>query len=152
LQAEPFQLRLIGHLQTNKAVRAVALFDVIETVDSIKLAKALDKAQLRTGRQLTFLVQVNTGEESQKGGVLPEDLPRFLEQVRAQTSLHITGLMCIPPLDDEPGLHFALLAKLAKEQGLSQLSMGMSADFETAIAFGATHIRVGSALFGERDI
>jgi len=150
LQSEPFRLHFIGHLQSNKAVRAVALFDVIETIDSIKLAKAVDKAVLKTGRQPKLLIQVNTGEESQKSGILPEALPRFLEQIKSQTGLNVEGLMCIPPQGDESGLHFALLSKLAAEHGLSTISMGMSDDFETAIQFGATSIRVGSALLGTR--
>ncbi len=150
LGAEAFQLHFIGHLQTNKAVRAVALFDVIETLDSIKLAKALDKAMQKTGRSPKLLVQVNTGEEPQKNGILPEALPKFLQQIAEQTNLKISGLMCIPPHDDEPGLHFALLAKLAKAHHLPELSMGMSDDFETAIVFGSTSVRLGSAIFGPR--
>ena len=143
-------LRLIGPLQTNKAEDAVALFDVIETVDRMKLARALRKAMDQSGREVKCLVQVNTGEEDQKSGIAPADLPAFLEEVRAGAGLDIVGLMCIPPQDEPPGPHFALLAKLAIRHGLSELSMGMSGDFETAIRFGATHIRVGSDLFGPR--
>lgn len=144
------RLHLVGHLQSNKADRAVALFDVIETLDSIKLAKAIQKAAQNQGRMPEVFVQVNTGEEPQKSGVLPKELPEFLAQLRAQTHIQPAGLMCIPPQDEEPGLHFALLAKLANTHGLKQLSMGMSGDYETAIRFGATHVRVGTALFGER--
>ncbi|MBL4616328.1 MAG: YggS family pyridoxal phosphate-dependent enzyme [Robiginitomaculum sp.] len=146
------QLHLIGHLQSNKAERAVALFDVIETLDSLKLAKKLSAAMKRVGKRPQFLVQVNTGEESQKFGVLPNELFEFLKRVGEETDLNVSGLMCIPPKNDEAGLHFALLAKLAKQHGLENLSMGMSEDYETAIRFGATSIRVGSALFGDREI
>jgi len=149
------QLRLIGPLQTNKAVTACELFDVIETLDREKLAKALVEAMEKTGRTPEVFVQVNTGEEPQKSGIIPGDLDAFIKRLRTTYDLHPTGLMCIPPAGtlisgQAPGPHFALLAKLAKRNGIKNLSMGMSADFETAIAFGATHIRVGSALFGER--
>lgn len=144
------RLHLVGHLQSNKAERAVALFDVIETLDSLKLARAIEKASVKTGRIPELYVQVNTGAEAQKSGVLPKDLPEFLAAIHSQTNLQPVGLMCIPPRNEEPGLHFALLAKLARRHGLTGLSMGMSGDFETAIAFGATHVRVGTALFGER--
>lgn len=142
-------LHLIGPLQTNKVEDAVALFDVIETVDRPKLVEALAKLA-KAGKKLPkLLVQVNTGEEEQKAGVSPRDLPALLDSC-ATHGLKIEGLMCIPPEDEEPAMHFALLAKLGKRHGLSVLSMGMSGDFETAITFGATHVRVGSALFGER--
>ena len=142
-------LHLIGPLQRNKAEDAVALFDVIETVDRPKLVETLAKLA-QVGRPLPkLLVQVNTGEEKQKAGVVPQDLPALLDLCAAH-QLPIEGLMCIPPEDEEPALHFALLAKLAQRHGLSVLSMGMSGDFETAIRLGATHVRVGSALFGER--
>ncbi len=149
------QLRLIGPLQTNKAVAACALFDVIETMDREKLAKALVRAMEKTGRTPEIFVQVNTGEEPQKSGVFPADLDAFVKQLRTIYDLHPKGLMCIPPAGtlirgQAAGPHFALLAKLARRNGLESLSMGMSADFETAIAFGATHIRLGSALFGGR--
>ncbi len=149
-QAYPdLTLHLIGPLQSNKAEDAVALFDVIETVDRPKLVETLAKLA-QTGQKLPkLLVQVNTGEEEQKAGVAPRDLPALL-QLCAIHELPIEGLMCIPPENEEPAMHFALLAKLAKRHGLSVLSMGMSGDFETAIKFGATHVRVGSALFGER--
>ncbi|MCA3692487.1 YggS family pyridoxal phosphate-dependent enzyme [Aquidulcibacter sp.] len=142
-------LHLIGPLQSNKAEDAIALFDVIETVDRPKLVQTLAKLA-QTGHKLPrLLVQVNTGEEEQKAGVAPRDLPALLA-LCAEHNLSIEGLMCIPPEDEEPAMHFALLAKLAQRHGLSVLSMGMSGDFETAIRLGATHVRVGSALFGER--
>ncbi len=153
---QQIELRLIGPLQTNKAVMACELFDVIETLDREKLAKALVKAIDKTGCQPEMFVQVNTGEEPQKSGVLPRDLDTFMITLRKTYDLHPTGLMCIPPAGtlisgQAPGPHFALLAKLAKRNGIKNLSMGMSSDFETAIEFGATHVRVGSALFGDRD-
>jgi hypothetical protein len=146
------QLHLIGHLQSNKAERAVVLFDVIETLDSLKLAKKLDIAMKKLGRWPQVLIQVNTGEEPQKFGVLPNELDGFLKKIRDETGLNISGLMCIPPKNDEAGLHFALLARLAEQHGLENLSMGMSEDFETAIRFGATSVRIGSALFGGREV
>jgi len=147
------QLRLIGPLQTNKVVAACELFDVIETLDREKLAKALVKAMDKTGRQPKLFVQVNTGEEPQKSGIAPRELDGFIQTLRTIYDLNPVGLMCIPPAGTHisghaPGPHFALLAKLAKRNGIQSLSMGMSEDFETAIEFGATHIRVGSALFG----
>ncbi len=143
------ELRLIGPLQTNKAREAVSLFDVIETLDRPKLVGALASAIEKTERRPRILIQVNTGEEEQKAGIAPEGLSALLGQ--AQTaSLNVTGLMCIPPIDEPAAPHFALLAKLACAHNLPDLSMGMSADFETAIKFGATHVRVGSALFGAR--
>jgi pyridoxal phosphate enzyme (YggS family) len=143
------KLHLIGPLQSNKAEDAVALFDVIETVDRPKLVETLAKLA-RAGNKLPkLLIQVNTGEEEQKAGVAPRDLPALLDLCIARR-LSIEGLMCIPPEDEEPAMHFALLAKLAQRHGLAMLSMGMSGDFETAIKFGATHVRVGSALFGTR--
>lgn len=143
-------LHLIGPLQTNKVAAAVALFDVIETLDRPKLADALAIEMARQNRPLPCLIQVNTGAEAQKAGVLPADFPALLAHARG-LGLNITGLMCIPPADDPAALHFALLKKLAADHGLPYLSMGMSADFEKAIALGATHIRIGSALFGARD-
>lgn len=143
-------LHLIGPLQTNKVREALALFDVIETVDRPKLAQALADEVQKAGRAPRFYVQVNTGEEPQKAGVAPLEADRFIVQCRDQLGLAIEGLMCIPPHDQEPALHFALLAKIAARNGLSRLSMGMSDDFETAIRFGATSVRVGSALFGAR--
>lgn len=143
------ELRLIGPLQTNKAADAVALFDVIETVDRPKLAEALAAEARKQGRALRVLVQVNTGEEAQKAGVLPSDADALIGMARA-LGLKVEGLMCIPPVDEAPGLHFALLRKIARRNRLSVLSMGMSDDFDVAIRFGATHVRLGSALFGER--
>ena len=149
-QYPDLQLHLIGHLQSNKAADAVALFDVIETVDSEKLARALSDEMRKQGRSLPCLIQVNTGDEPQKGGVTVADLPALLTACRT-AGLNITGLMCIPPVDDVAGLHFALLHKLARQHGLTQLSMGMSDDYMNAIAYGATHVRVGSAIFGARS-
>jgi pyridoxal phosphate enzyme (YggS family) len=143
-------LHLIGPLQTNKAADAVELFDVIETVDRIKLARALAREMERTGRRLRCFVQVNTGAEPQKAGVLPEHADELIAACRTEFGLPIEGLMCIPPVDEEPSPHFALLAKIARRNGLKELSMGMSADYETAIAFGATFVRVGTAIFGGR--
>ncbi len=143
-------LHLIGPLQTNKVKDAVALFDVIETVDRPRLAIALAREMERTGRRLPCLIEVNTGEEAQKSGVMPEAADAFVVECRDQLGLPIIGLMCVPPLDQEPAPHFALLREIARRTGLEVLSMGMSADFETAIRFGATHVRVGTAIFGAR--
>ncbi|MBU6234591.1 MAG: YggS family pyridoxal phosphate-dependent enzyme [Alphaproteobacteria bacterium] len=144
------KLHLIGGLQTNKARDAVALFDVIETVDRPKLADALAEAMAKQGRRLPCLMQVNTGEEPQKGGVNPQELEALYKHTQEKAGLLITGLMCIPPVGASPIFHFGLLATWAKRLGLSTLSMGMSEDFEEAIRMGATHVRVGSALFGKR--
>lgn len=144
------QLHLIGPLQTNKAREAVALFDVIQSVDRDRLAATLAKEMARAGKRPECFVQVNTGEEAQKAGVLPADLDAFIATCRETHKLPVVGLMCIPPVDDEPALHFALLAKMAARHDLAKLSMGMSADYETAVRLGATHVRVGSALFGQR--
>lgn len=144
------ELHLIGPLQSNKAEDAVALFDVIHTIDREKIARAVAEEISRQGRALKFFVQVNTGEESQKAGVPPREAKAFVDFCTSDLKLPIVGLMCIPPVDEEPAVHFAFLAKLGKEAGLKSLSMGMSSDFETAIAFGATHVRVGSAIFGGR--
>ena len=144
------ELRLIGPLQTNKAADAVALFDVIETLDRPKLIEALATEGATAGRTPRVLVQVNTGAEPQKAGVLPEEADALIAEARA-AGLMVEGLMCIPPADEAPGLHFALLRKIARRNGLTVLSMGMSGDYEVAIRFGATHVRVGSALFGERN-
>ncbi len=149
-QYPDLKLHLIGPLQTNKVREAVGLFDVIETVDRPKLAKALAKEMEKQGRKLPCFIQVNTGEEPQKAGILPADLPAFLALCREECGLEIGGLMCIPPMDEPPALHFAFLAKLAQENGLQDLSMGMSADFEKAISLGATHIRIGTGVFGNR--
>jgi PLP dependent protein len=145
------ELHLIGPLQSNKARDAVALFDVIHTIDRPKIAQVLAGEMKRQNRQLQLFVQVNTGEEEQKAGALPAELGALLGHCRNDLKLEIAGLMCIPPVDEEAAIHFAFLAKLAREQRVLGLSMGMSADFETAIRFGATHVRVGSAIFGGRD-
>ncbi len=144
------ELRLIGPLQTNKAKEAVALFDVIETLDREKLGRALAEAAAALGRCPRLYVEVNTGEEPQKAGVLPLEVDAFVARMRDAYDLKVEGLMCIPPQDEAAGPHFALLADIAARNGLPGLSMGMSADFETAIRFGATSVRVGSALFGAR--
>ncbi|MEM6546715.1 MAG: YggS family pyridoxal phosphate-dependent enzyme [Pseudomonadota bacterium] len=143
------ELHLVGPLQTNKVGQAVALFDVIETVDRKKLARKLAQEFETTGRRLPCYVQINTGEEPQKAGVAPGDADGFIALCR-DLALPVAGLMCIPPMEEEPALHFALLKKIAERNGLEGLSMGMSGDFETAIAFGATVVRVGSAVFGTR--
>jgi pyridoxal phosphate enzyme (YggS family) len=145
------ELRLIGPLQTNKALEAVELFDVIETLDRERLAAALAAAMARTGRRPRVLVQVNTGAEPQKAGVLPDDADALIAAARDQYGLKVEGVMCIPPVEDDPARHFALLAAVAARNGLGVLSMGMSGDYQAAIAAGATHVRVGSALFGERN-
>ena len=144
------ELHLIGPLQTNKARDAVALFDVIQSVDRERLAGVLAKEMERAGKQLTCFIQVNTGEEEQKAGILPADLDAFVASCRDVHKLPVVGLMCIPPVGEEPALHFALLHKMAERNGLTKVSMGMSADYETAVRLGATHVRVGSALFGAR--
>ncbi|CDX23124.1 conserved hypothetical protein [Mesorhizobium plurifarium] len=144
------ELHLIGPLQSNKAKEAVALFDVIETVDREKIAAELAKEMARQRRSPKLYVQVNTGSEPQKAGIEPRDAVAFVKRCRDVHSLAIEGLMCIPPADENPGPHFALLDKLAREAGVAKLSMGMSGDYETAIAFGATSVRVGSAIFGSR--
>lgn len=143
-------LHLIGPLQSNKAREAVALFDAFHAVDRPKIAEALAGEMEKQGKRLKLFIQVNTGEEQQKAGVLPREAEGLLRLCRESLGLAISGLMCIPPVDDEPAIHFAFLAKLAREFGLDGLSMGMSADFETAIALGATHVRVGSQIFGAR--
>jgi pyridoxal phosphate enzyme (YggS family) len=144
------ELHLIGPLQSNKAKEAVALFDVIHTVDRESLCAALAKEIERQGRRPKLLVEVNTGAEAQKAGVLPQDTDVFLRLCRETYGLTIDGLMCIPPFEEAPAPHFALLAKIAKRNGLPLLSMGMSADYPVAVQMGATHVRVGSAIFGER--
>ena len=143
-------LHLIGSLQTNKVRDAVALCDMIETVDRPRLAQALAREMERSGRRPPCLIEVNTGEEPQKSGILPTVADDFIVECRDRLGLPIEGLMCVPPLDEEPALHFALLREIARRTGLGLLSMGMSADFEKAIRFGATHVRVGTAIFGAR--
>lgn len=145
------ELHLIGPLQSNKAKEAVATFDVIHTVDRQKIAKALKAEMDKQGRDLPCFIQVNTGEEPQKAGMPPKEVDQFVKECKDTVGLNIVGLMCIPPVDEAPGEHFALLQKIAARNGLSQISMGMSSDYETAVGFGATHVRVGSAIFGSRD-
>ncbi len=144
------ELHLIGPLQSNKVKEAVVLFDVIQTIDREKIAKALASEMVKQARRPGLFVQVNTGMEEQKAGIDPQNTVDFVERCRTSHGLEISGLMCIPPFDENPGPHFALLQKLAGQLGVDQLSMGMSADFETAIQFGTSHIRVGTAIFGAR--
>jgi pyridoxal phosphate enzyme (YggS family) len=144
-------LHLIGPLQSNKTAEAVKLFDVIETIDRPKIARALATEMAAQNKNLPCFIQVNTGAEAQKSGVLPEDLEDLYQLAKTELGLNIVGLMCIPPMDEASGLHFSLLRKLAQKFNLPYLSMGMSSDYQTAIKFGATHIRVGTALFGARD-
>jgi pyridoxal phosphate enzyme (YggS family) len=144
------ELHLIGPLQSNKVRDAVELFDVIHSVDRPKIAAALAEEMKRAGKSPRLLVQVNTGDEPQKAGVLPSETDAFVGLCRDKLGLPIEGLMCIPPFDEEPSMHFALLAKIAARLGLTELSMGMSGDFEKAIAFGATYVRIGTAIFGAR--
>ena len=144
------ELHLIGPLQSNKAADAVALFDVIETVDREKIARAIADEMKRQGKTLRLYVQVNTGLEPQKAGIAPDDTAAFVDLCRKELGLSIEGLMCIPPAEENPGPHFALLAKLAEKAGVEKLSMGMSSDYEIAVAFSATSVRVGSAIFGAR--
>ena len=145
------KLHLIGPLQTNKAADAVALFDVIEIVDRPKLARALAAEMNRQGRRIPCYIQVNTGEEPQKSGIMPTEADDFIAFCKTECEVDVAGLMCIPPQDEEPAMHFALLRAIAERNGLSGLSMGMSGDFEEAVAFGATSVRVGSGIFGARD-
>jgi len=149
-QFPDIELRLIGPLQSNKAADAVELFDVIETVDRPKIARALAQEMEKQGRHPKLLAQINTGEEDQKAGVAPQDADAFLALCRQEYGLAIDGLMCIPPADDDPAPHFALLAKIAARNGLAELSMGMSADYQIGAQLGATHVRVGTAIFGPR--
>lgn len=144
------RLHLVGPLQTNKVKDAVATFDVIESLDRPKLAQALADEMAAANRRPELLVQVNTGEEPQKAGVLPLDADAFIDDCVKRLGLPVTGLMCVPPVDEEPSMHFALLREIAKRHNLTKLSMGMSGDFPVAIRFGATHVRVGTAIFGAR--
>jgi pyridoxal phosphate enzyme (YggS family) len=144
------ELRLIGPLQTNKAREAVAFFDVIETLDRPRLAETLAREAQRLGRCPRLYVEINTGEEPQKAGIAPPEADAFIARCRGEFGLSLEGLMCIPPLTEPPGPHFALTAEIARRNGLQGLSMGMSADFETAVRFGATAVRIGTALFGAR--
>ena len=144
------ELHLVGALQTNKARSAVALFDAIQSVDRPKLARRIADVAQQLGRSPRLFVQVNTGEEPQKSGALPDDADALVECCRRECGLPVVGLMAIPPADEEPSLHFALLAKIAERNGLRELSMGMSSDYETAIQFGSTLVRIGTAVFGPR--
>ena len=149
-QFPDLKLHLIGPLQSNKAKEAVELFDAIHSIDRPKIARAIAEEMKRQGKRLELFIQVNTGEEPQKAGVLAAELPALAALCRDELMLDVAGLMCIPPVEEEPAVHFAFLEKLAAENGFSQLSMGMSDDYETAVSFGATHVRVGSAIFGSR--
>jgi PLP dependent protein len=149
-QFPDINLHLIGPLQSNKAKDAVALFDCIHTIDRPKIAEAIASEMVKQSRQLKLFVQVNTGEEPQKAGIIPRETTAFVTMCRDHLNITLAGLMCIPPVDEEPAVHFAFLAKLAREAQLPELSMGMSADYETAVEFGATYVRVGSAIFGSR--
>ncbi len=144
------ELHLVGPLQTNKVRQALGLFDVIETVDRPKLARALAAEMAKTQRSIPLYIQINTGEEPQKAGIMPGEADDFITLCRDTLSLAVAGLMCIPPIHEEPALHFALLAEIAKRHGIRKLSMGMSADYEAAVALGASHVRIGTAIFGER--
>jgi len=148
--APDITLHLIGPLQGNKVKAALELFDVIETVDRAKLARRIANLMAETGRRPEIFVQVNTGAEPQKAGVLPDEADALVALCRDELGLNVGGLMCIPPIDEEPAMHFALLAKIAERNGLKKLSMGMSADYETAVRLGATHVRIGTAVFGDR--
>jgi PLP dependent protein len=145
------KLHLIGPLQTNKIRQAVETCDAIETVDRDKLAQGIAAELARSGKPIDLFIQVNTGEEPQKAGVLPREADDFIRRCRADYKLPVVGLMCIPPAEDHPAPHFALLSEIAKRHGLTQLSMGMSGDYQLAIQFGATHVRVGTAIFGARE-
>lgn len=145
------ELHLIGPLQSNKAKEAIQTFDVIHTVDRDKIAKALKVEMDKQGKAPKLFIQVNTGEEDQKAGIPPKEADAFIAKCRDEYGLEIEGLMCIPPVDEAPGMHFALLEKIAKRNGLEKLSMGMSSDYPIAVQHGATHVRVGSAVFGARD-
>ena len=147
---EKIKLRFLGPLQTNKSEDAVNLFDEVQSLDRLKLAKSLSKAQLKLRKKIQYMVQVNTGDEPQKSGIKPNELDNFIKLCVHDHGLNITGLMCIPPVKENPSLHFALMHELFKRNKLKHLSMGMSNDYQTAIEFGATHIRIGSKLFGER--
>ncbi len=146
------ELHLIGPLQRNKAKRAVQLFDVIETIDRLKLATTIAREMDEQGRRPDCYIQINTGEEPQKAGILAADADAFIGRCRDGLGLPVVGLMCIPPSDEEPSMHFALLARIAERNGLGRLSMGMSGDFETAVRFGASSVRVGTAIFGSRPV
>ncbi len=145
------KLHFIGHLQSNKAGEAIDLFDCIASLDSEKLARELQKEIKKQKKNPEIFIQINIGEESQKSGIAPQKAHEFIKFAKSECELNVVGLMAVPPSDEEPSPYFALLAKIAKENGLKQLSMGMSSDFEDAIAMGSTHVRVGTAIFGERE-
>ena len=150
LKKNDLKLSFVGPLQTNKSENAVKLFDEIQSLDRIKLAKSLSKSQEKLNRRIKYMIQVNTGKEEQKSGIAPIEVENFIKTCRNNYGLNIIGLMCIPPVNENPALHFAYMQKLYKRNELESLSMGMSNDYDTAIEFGATHIRLGSALFGSR--
>ena len=144
------EIHMIGPLQTNKSEEAIKFFDVIETLDRDKLANALSKSEYKLNKKLKYFVQINTGEEKQKSGIIPQEAEGFINRCKLKYGLKILGLMCIPPIDQNPGIHFAFLREISKRNKLEYLSMGMSNDFEDAILFGSTHLRIGTALFGKR--
>ena len=150
IKTETHQLSFIGPLQTNKSEEAVKLFNMVQSLDREKLAKSLSKAQQKLKKNIEYMVQVNTGNEVQKSGIKPNEVDNFIRTCKDNYGLNIKGVMCIPPIDENPALHFAFLKKIYQRNKLDYLSMGMSSDFKTAIEFGATHIRIGSSLFGER--
>ncbi len=150
IKTENYQLSFIGPLQTNKSEEAVKLFNMVQSLDREKLAKSLSKAQQKLKKNIEYMVQVNTGNEVQKSGIKPNEVDNFIKTCKDNYGLNIKGVMCIPPIDENPALHFAFLKKIYQRNKLDYLSMGMSSDFKTAIEFGATHIRIGSSLFGER--
>ena len=150
IKTENHQLSFIGPLQTNKSEEAVKLFNIVQSLDREKLANSLSKAQQKLKKNIEYMVQVNTGNEVQKSGIKPNEVDNFIETCKRNYGLNIKGVMCIPPIDENPALHFAFLKKIYQRNKLEYLSMGMSSDFKTAIEFGATHIRIGSRLFGER--
>ena len=150
LETKNLNLSFVGPLQTNKSESAIKLFNEIQSLDRVKLAKSLSKSQEKLNRRIKYMIQVNTGNEEQKSGIAPNEVESFIKTCRHNYGLNISGLMCIPPVDENPALHFAYMQKLYTENKLESLSMGMSNDFDTAIEFGATHIRLGSALFGPR--
>ena len=150
LETKVFNLSFVGPLQTNKSENAVKLFDEIQSLDRVKLAKSLSRSQEKLNRRIKYMIQVNTGKEEQKSGIAPNEVENFIKTCRNNYGLNVIGLMCIPPVNENPALHFAYMQRLYKKNKLESLSMGMSNDYDTAIEFGATHIRLGSALFGSR--
>ena len=150
LEKKDFNLSFVGPLQTNKSENAVKLFDEIQSLDRVKLAKSLSRSQEKLNRRIKYMIQVNTGKEEQKSGIAPNEVENFIKTCRNNYGLNVIGLMCIPPVNENPALHFAYMQRLYKKNKLESLSMGMSNDYDTAIEFGATHIRLGSALFGSR--